>query len=1363
VNTGSRARGSAPTRRRSASGAGHPQRRSRHDKINHANLDNYNIEPPGRRSLIDLATSLTIAPDRRAHTAGIPDIVGINVLSVFDGIACAAQALQQEGIPIAAYHAVEIDPSARRIARTSNPRSASFGGVEHTLGHDAEDITEADVVSLGPVHLVVGGPPCQDHSKARLLPDRHGQPGQAGAGFEGTHGKLFLKFIEIIGWVRKHNPSCTFLVENVNFDHLPGDYSIASGALGAPTVRNSECVSFTSRERAFWHNIHLPDGWDAPPREEWHANQMLRRGCTAPDPHATITATWSPTSPPKQVTYKPFLVMDKGRPRHLFPDEAERLLGLPTGYTDVAGTPSHTRLHHVGNGMDVHFVRCILRHMRTRAANPAERSIAPAPSWVPGRGQCVGKQPLPVVDIAPWLTSGPCPLAQHGGGWDATMCHPRARYLIEEWAHGVTLRHIGDRSAHKLCENNPSFYTWPEVSTEFLRSNLSSGCLVGPFILPPVSGFLQTPLAMIEQHDKHRAINNAKMGAAINSDIPDPIEPIFLPTHAELQRRARLLSRGGSTAHLWMAKRDIKSAYRNVAVRPEDWNVEGVCVDGQFFLDTALNFGTRSSPDKFLEVSDAVAWVLHRWGIHCVHYIDDFIFLGSSEEEVADMVEKFHVVCDAFGLPIKREKDVGPAQRLTVLGVVYDFQQGTVAMPRGQLDAIRTGCVAAADGSLETRAAASLLGVVNWAAQCLPHTAAPFVPRLRHATLAARRVGARRIKISHGLRDDMRWWINAIDAGMGASGTSFIHLQRAASHVAWGDAGSSWGVGGHDASRFYNARTPPSVMAKAHRKATTSSRFLELYQLLVMARVLGPKWAGSHAKVWVDNESLVPLFRKGYSRRADENDMVREIYTLQAAADWSWEICWTPREANEAADALSKNDMRRFHANIKGDRTRVLVDSSHLLLPGEVADTRSQQLRGSGDTSHIHRDIFLPVDGTRGSLWQRQHQQAAHVRRQLPQPAFTTGVRRYFSADDSFARRHEMMGGEPLTVGSLFPRTPAEMADNVMAFAADCVLSYPFWDGHGMRTKRAVAASTASRYVAEVSAYYDERAGVAHKVHLRPQVTKYLGYLRKSLPSASRQKSGFTRELMTSMVRALRASHGDASMQEALFSLSWFSLLRPGEVTTTSRYPRFDISRHPALQDVTFWRGSLQVTPGGDLVPDRMVLVIKDSKTDKFRLTKEVVIGASHDAALCALNAMWAYLATRSGEPATSPLFVHAGRAVPYSRLRLEIDAALRVAGIARDELRDFGGHSFRIGGAQALVLAEKPIAYVMSLGRWSCIESLLTYVETPLAVRLSDAHAMVSAAPAVSANDARRTDAAVRAGGVISANSSRLAASRRR
>ena len=62
-----------------------------------------------------------------------------------------------------------------------------------------------------------------------------------------------------------------------------------------------------------------------------------------------------------------------------------------------------------------------------------------------------------------------------------------------------------------------------------------------------------------------------------------------------------------------------------------------------------VNFGTRSSPDKFCELSDAMEWILRRWNVDCVHYIADFIYIGGSEAEVQEQVARFDAMCEARG------------------------------------------------------------------------------------------------------------------------------------------------------------------------------------------------------------------------------------------------------------------------------------------------------------------------------------------------------------------------------------------------------------------------------------------------------------------------------------------------------------------------------------------------------------------------------------------------------------------------------------------------------------------------------------------------------------------------------------------
>ena len=58
-----------------------------------------------------------------------------------------------------------------------------------------------------------------------------------------------------------------------------------------------------------------------------------------------------------------------------------------------------------------------------------------------------------------------------------------------------------------------------------------------------------------------------------------------------------------------LAKFDLKSAYRNVPVHPDDRHFLGMEWKGDVFVDTVLPFGLRSAPIIFSAVAEALALI----------------------------------------------------------------------------------------------------------------------------------------------------------------------------------------------------------------------------------------------------------------------------------------------------------------------------------------------------------------------------------------------------------------------------------------------------------------------------------------------------------------------------------------------------------------------------------------------------------------------------------------------------------------------------------------------------------------------------------------------------------------------------------
>jgi DNA-cytosine methyltransferase len=152
----------------------------------------------------------------------------MNVLSLFDGIACARIALERLDIRIDNYFASEIDKYAIKVAQSN------YGEIQHV--GDVKDLHGWDFPHI---NLLIAGSPCQGFSVAgRML------------NFDDPRSKLFFEFARLKEEVRPDY----FLLENVK---MKKEYqNIISDILGVEPIKiNSALVSAQNRERLYWTNI----------------------------------------------------------------------------------------------------------------------------------------------------------------------------------------------------------------------------------------------------------------------------------------------------------------------------------------------------------------------------------------------------------------------------------------------------------------------------------------------------------------------------------------------------------------------------------------------------------------------------------------------------------------------------------------------------------------------------------------------------------------------------------------------------------------------------------------------------------------------------------------------------------------------------------------------------------------------------------------------------------------------------------------------------------------------------------------------------------------------------------------------------
>lgn len=81
----------------------------------------------------------------------------------------------------------------------------------------------------------------------------------------------------------------------------------------------------------------------------------------------------------------------------------------------------------------------------------------------------------------------------------------------------------------------------------------------------------------------------------------------FRLTYVGVDHAVRLVPGQGRGA--LMAIKDIENAFRNVPVRPEQWQLVGFQWYAQLYYDVVLAFGLRCAPHLFIEFTCLLEWI----------------------------------------------------------------------------------------------------------------------------------------------------------------------------------------------------------------------------------------------------------------------------------------------------------------------------------------------------------------------------------------------------------------------------------------------------------------------------------------------------------------------------------------------------------------------------------------------------------------------------------------------------------------------------------------------------------------------------------------------------------------------------------
>ena len=492
--------------------------------------------------------------------------------------------------------------------------------------------------------------------------------------------------------------------------------------------------------------------------------------------------------------------------------------------------------------------------------------------------------------------------------------HPNRTFvsnLLSMLREGARIGYSGPRFS-RVSPNLISAVQHPEVVTLNLNKEVNLGRVAGPYSFPPLPALQCHPVGVVpKKHSSDwRTIYHLSypQGDSINDHIPkDP----FSLSYVRVDDAISIIQSLGKGA--FMAKTDLKSAFRLIPVHPDDWNLLGIYWQSRYFVDMYLPFGLRSSPFLFNQLSDSIEWILkHNYGLHhVIHILDDFFIAEPSKVLCLESFSTLLRVFMSLNAPVVASKTIGPSQVLEFMGIVLDSVRMEARLPDDKLTRIRDLLA-----SFKKRRSArlvqlqSLVGTLQFACKVVV-PGRTFLQRIINLTSG---VPSRfhHIRLNREFFKDINMWKvfltdwNGRSFFLDSSSTPTPDLEL------YTDAASSVGFGGFLQGHWFQGRWPPHL--RLDRVRGISIEWQELFPIVVACAIWHPFFTGKRLQFWCDNESVVSIINSGHSKSPRIMDLVRFLVLISMKHNFLVRARHVPGVSNGIADALSRFQMQRFRA-----------------------------------------------------------------------------------------------------------------------------------------------------------------------------------------------------------------------------------------------------------------------------------------------------------------------------------------------------------------------------------------------------------------------------------------------------------------
>ena len=470
---------------------------------------------------------------------------------------------------------------------------------------------------------------------------------------------------------------------------------------------------------------------------------------------------------------------------------------------------------------------------------------------------------------------------------------------------------------------NPTIL-WNKVMKEVKEERYA-----GPFESIPFDHYIQSPIGLVPKDGGkdtrlifHLSYPRGR-GLSVNANTPKHKCTVKYP---DFNEAVMLCLKQGK----FVAKSDMKSAFRNMGIRKQDWKylvMKAVSpIDGKtyYFVDKCLPFGASISCSHFQRFSNAVKHLVQwRTNQNIVNYLDDFFFAALMALLCNNQVNMFLEICDTIKFPVSLEKTFWASTCMTFLGLLIDTVRQCVSIPVEKIQRafeLISDVLDKKSKKVTQNQLQKICGFLNFLGKCIIPGRA-FTRRLYAHTSNTNLKPHHHIRISSEMRGDLTMWVTFLQhpTVYCRPFLDFSRLLIADEIDMFSDASGKIGLGAICGSSWLHQEWPQEFI----RDIKPSIEYLELYG--VVAGVLNwiHRFRNKRVVLFCDNKSVVDMINMTSTSCKNCMVLIRILVLKGMIENVRIFARHIEGKNNVLSDHLSRNRIYSFHKECL-DQDRVM-------------------------------------------------------------------------------------------------------------------------------------------------------------------------------------------------------------------------------------------------------------------------------------------------------------------------------------------------------------------------------------------------------------------------------------------------------